>query len=348
MKNIIMNKAVFVFFSAIVFAFSAMPVSAKTVTLTYATWRPPTDVFADPWLNAMGRELEEKSGGQLKFKVHWAGALGKGPDQFSMVVNGVADMCDYAGPWGRGKFTLTDVANLPLAAKNGANVIRAMNTMSDKGLFEKQWGEVVILTFSATPPYDLFLKNVQPMSVEGLKGLKIRSPGGYVSKYLESLGMLPVSISPADAYMAWQTGVVDAWTNPPGALVKFKFDEIGTKAILDADLQVFGNAAMIINKQVFNSLSPQLRKLLVDTSRKYIFIYYDLGEKTDVEALATAKREGIDVYKMPEAEMTKIKAHAKPMWDRYISDLEAKGLPGKAVVAEFTRLLKALGENPPY
>jgi TRAP-type C4-dicarboxylate transport system substrate-binding protein len=348
MKHISLSTIVLVFFSSLIFTITATPITAKTITLTYATFRPPTDVFADPWLNAMGRELEEKSNHQLKFKVYWSGALGKGPDQFAMVVNGVADMCDYAGSWGKGKFTLSDVANLPLAAKNGANVIRAMNAMSDNGFFEKQWGEVVILTFSATPPYDMLLKSVQPMTVDGLKGLKIRSPGGYASKYLESLGMLPVSITPADAYMAWQTGVVDAWTNPPGALVKYKFNEIGTKAILDADLQVFGNAAMIINKQVYNSMSAELRRLLVDTARKYIFVYYDLGEKNDIEALAVAKNDGIDVYQMPEAEMARIKTSARPMWERYINDLEAKGLPGKAVVAEFSRLLKELGENPPY
>jgi TRAP-type C4-dicarboxylate transport system substrate-binding protein len=334
--------------TAIFLGLFATPAGAKPVTLTYATWRPPTDVFADPWLNAMGRELESKSNGQLKFKVQWSGALGQGPDQFMMVVNGVAEMCDYAGSWGRGKFTLTDVANLPLAAENGANIIKVMNIMNDKGFFEKQWGEVKVLTFSATPPYDLFLRNVQPMSMEGLKGLKVRSPGGYVSKYLEALGMLPVVVAPADSYMAWQTGVVDAWTNPPGALIKFKFDEIGTKAILDANLQVFGNAAVIINKEVYNSLAPDLQKLLMDTARKYIFIYYDLGEKTDVDALATAKKENIAVYQMPEPEMKKIKAAAKPMWDLFVSDLEAKGLPGKAVVAEFTRLLRELGENPPY
>jgi TRAP-type C4-dicarboxylate transport system substrate-binding protein len=348
MKKSIMSIGIGVMCAIFLICSAASPVSAKTVTLSYATWRPPTDVFADPWLNAMGRELEQKSNGQLKFKVHWAGALGKGPDQFSMVVNGVATMCDYAGPWGRGKFSLTDVANLPLAAKKGSNVIKAMNTMCDKGRFEKQWGEVKVLTFSATPPYDMFLKSTQPMDVEGLKGLKVRSPGGYVSKYLESLDMLPVRVSPADAYMSWQTGVVDAWTNPPGALIKFKFNEIGTKAILDADLQVFGNAAMIINKQVFNDLSPELQKLLVDTSRKYMFIYYDLGEKTDREAVALAKKENIAVYRMPEAEMAKIKSAAIPMWEKFISDMEAKGLPGKAVVSEFTSLLKELGENPPY
>ena len=333
---------------AVFVGLTAIPVHAKPVTLTYATWRPPTDVFAEPWLNAMGRELEAKSDGQLKFKVYWAGALGKGPDQFAMVVNGVADMCDYAGPWGRGKFTLSDVANLPLAAQKGSNVIKAMNILSDRGFFEKQWGEVKVLTFSATPPYALFLRDTQPMDMAGLKGLKVRSPGGYVSKYLESLGMLPVSISPADAYMSWQTGVVDAWTNPMGALIKFKFDEIGTKAIMDANLQVFGNAAVIINKQVFNGLTPELQKLLVDTARKYIFVYYDLGVENDMDALAKAKKENIPVYRMPDAEMAKIKAAAKPMWDMYIRDLEAKGLPAEALVKEFTKLLREMGETPPY
>ena len=308
----------------------------------------PRTFLQIPGSNAMGRELEEKSAGRLKFKVYWAGSLGMARDQFMMVKNGVVDMADFAGPWMPGKFTLSEIANLPMAAKSAHNVIKAMNVLNDKGYFAKQWGEVEVLTFSATPPYDIIFRKVQPMTMEGLAGLKIRTPGGYVSDYLKALRMIPVNISPGDAYLSWQTGVVDAWINPPGTLIKYKFHELHTKALLDANLQVFGNAAVIMNKKKYAELGTNLQKLVRDTVVKYTYVHAQIGHDIGDEALKTAQEVGIPNYTMPESEIAKIKTAGRLIWDKYVADMKAKNLPGKEVAAEFTRILRDLGENPPY
>jgi len=72
---------------------------AATYNLSFATFRPPTDAFAKPWLLPMAKELEEKTNGQVKMTIHWAEALGKGRDQFHMVKGGVADITDFPGVW---------------------------------------------------------------------------------------------------------------------------------------------------------------------------------------------------------------------------------------------------------
>jgi TRAP-type C4-dicarboxylate transport system substrate-binding protein len=322
--------------------------SAKPINISFATFRPPTDVFAKPWLIAMGKELEEKTNGRVKFTVHWASSLGKGRDQFYMVRDGVADMTDFPGAWIPGKFTLSEVGSLPLAAENSENVVKAMNMLRKKGYFDTQWGEVEVLGMLATSPYDLFFRKAKPMTLEDMAGLRCRTPGGYISEYLKALSMVPVKVLPSDAYMSWETGVVDAWVHPPTAMIKYKFIELPTRCLLDANLQILGNAAKIMNKKKMASLPPDIQQIVREVAAKYCEVYTRLGNSEDVKSLEKIKKAGIKVYKLPAPEMEKMKAAGLPIWEKYIAEMEAKGLPGKEIVTEYVKALRQLGENPPY
>ena len=196
---------------------------AATYNLTFATFRPPTDVFAEPWLVAMANELEKRSNGRVKMSIYWAEALGKGRDQFRMVKDGIADVTDFPGVWMPGKFTLSEVGSLPMAAEDPLNVIRAMSMVAEKGYFDKQWGEVKVMGWLATTNLNLLFRKHKPETLEEMAGLKARAAGGYISEFIKALGMVPVKVLPPDAYMSWQTGVVDVWVHPITAIIKYKF-----------------------------------------------------------------------------------------------------------------------------
>lgn len=321
---------------------------AATYNLTFATFRPPADAFAKPWLIPMAKELEERTNGQIKMTIHWAQALGKGRDQFNMVKGGVADITDFPGVWMPGKFTLSEVSSLPLAANEPLNVVKAMNIVAQKGYFDKQWSEVEVLGWHVTSPLVIMFRRIRPETVEDLAGLKARASGGYISDFIKALKMVPVQILPPDAYMAWQTGVVDAWVHPLAAMVKYKFIELPTRSILDSKLGVIGNAALIMNKKKLASMPPDLQNVVREVGAKYCDIYAGVGVAEDERTIPKLKAANIELFKFPPAEMQKMKAMALPIWEKYIADNEAKGLPAREVAAEFVKALRKLGEDPPY
>jgi TRAP-type C4-dicarboxylate transport system substrate-binding protein len=324
------------------------PCLAATYNLSFATFRPPTDAFAKPWLIPMAKELEERSDGQIKMTIHWAEALGKGRDQFSMVKGGVADITDFPGVWMPGKFTLSEVSSLPLAANKPLNVVKAMNILAKKGYFDKQWGEVEVLGWHVTSPLVIIFRKIRPEKVEDLAGLKTRGSGGYISDYLKALKMVPVQVLPPDAYMAWQTGVVDAWVHPLAAMVKYKFIELPTRSILDYKISVIGNAALIMNKKKFASMPSDIQDVVRKVGAKYCDIYAGVGVAEDERTIPKLKEAKIEIFKFPPAETAKMKAMALPIWEKYIADNEGKGLPGREVATEFVKALRQLGEDPPY
>lgn len=323
------------------------PPPAAPIELKFATFRPPADPQSEAWITPMLQEIEERTNGQVTFTVYWSEALGASRDQYTLVKDGVADMTDFAGAWVPGKFVLSDVGNLPLAAQDPANLIKAMETLQEEGYFDTQWDEVEWLAFNCTTAYKFLFREVKPTKYEGLAGLKARTPGGVMTDYLTEVGMVPVTVLPGEAYTAWQTGLVDVWVHPPGAVVKYKFNELPTKALLDVGLFCTVNAATIFNKAKFASLPSDVQETILEVVQEYALVYLQSGIETDNNALDVMAAAGIEVYMWSGTEVAKLTAAALPIWEKYISDLEDADLPGEELVSRFIEILESLGEEPP-
>jgi len=317
------------------------------IQLKFATFRPPTDPQSEVWITPMLQEIEEQTNGAVKFTVYWSEALGASKDQYTLVKDGVADMTDFSGAWVPGKFVLSDVGNLPFAAQDPANLLEAMGILQEEGYFDTQWDEVEFLYWNCTTPYKFLFREVKPMTFEELAGLKARAPGGLATECESQIGMVPVTVLPGDAYTAWQTGLVDVWVHPAGAVVKYKFNELPTKALLDVGFFTMVNAAVIFNKAKFASLPSDVQETIQEVVQEYALVYLQSGIDTDEDALDVMEAAGIEVYTWSEAEVAKLTAAALPIWEQYISDLEDAGLPGEELVSRFIEILEDLGEEPP-
>jgi len=52
-------------------------------------------------------------------------------------------------------------------------------------------------------------------------------------------------------------------------------------------------------------------------------------------------------YTLSAADMEKVGKVVAPLWEKWIAEKEAKGLPGKKIVKDFYNILKGMGvENP--
>ena len=56
----------------------------------------------------------------------------------------------------------------------------------------------------------------------------------------------------------------------------------------------------------------------------------------------------MEAYTFSDAEMAKLKEVVAPAWDKFVTDMEEKGLPGKAIMKDFITKMRELGEDPPY
>jgi TRAP-type transport system periplasmic protein len=321
---------------------------AKQIELKFATLRGPTDPNALRWQIPLMQEIEKQTGGKVKITPFWSEALGKASEQFNLVKSGVADMTDFPGSYTPGKFLVGEIGNLPFAAKDPANIRKAMAKLLDKGYFKASWGEVEVLGWNNTTFYEILFRKDKPLTFEALAGKKIRTPGGYMTEFLKAINAVPVNIPIADAYQSWERGMVEGWMHPMGAFYNFKLSDFSNKSLLKLDPMIMANACLIINKEKWASLDKDTQRIIRKIASDYEDVYAKANEYADGLALKVMNEKGVEVYTLPAPEMDKLKKAASSVWKKYIADVDRTGADGKAIVAEYIAILKGFGEDPIY
>jgi len=300
------------------------------------------------WEIPYAKAIEEATGGRVKIEFYWAEALGKAKEGHDIIKNNLGQMTRFPSTYLAGRFPLLEVGNLPWAVEDSYNLVRAYDALIDNGYFAKEWNEVELLGIAPITGYDFLLREHKPMTFEELAGLKVRSPGGYYSAYLEAIGTIPIKVLTGEAFTAYERGLVDAYNHTPGALWMFKLHEAKTRACLQLGYARYSSSAIIINKEVWASFSPDLQKIMRETAKEWGYKFVDTYLAMDAPVYDDYRKLGIEVYSLPEADMDKLKARGFQVWDKFIKENEAKGHPARQIVQEFTNELRRLGENPPW
>jgi len=96
---------------------------------------------------------------------------------------------------------------------------------------------------------------------------------------------------------------------------------------------------VIMNKKRWNSLSPDMQKVLTDYSTIGMknTITFALEEKA--KGIENAKRTG-EMIELSPQERARWVATAKPVWEAWVKQVEAKGLPGRKVLDRTLELVK--------
>lgn len=150
-------------------------------------------------------------------------------------------------------------------------------------------------------------------SVADLKGLQIRVPTNQIqTKGFEVLGATPVGMSLGDVYTALQQGTIDGGENPLSTLYGRKHHEVAKYLILDGHVYNFTN--WIMSAQLFNSLTPEQQKLLVETGREAGVYNNELQAQSDAKYLELMEKEGVTVYTPNAEEMKGFKEAAQAFY----------------------------------
>jgi len=143
----------------------------------------------------------------------------------------------------------------------------------------------------------------KPLQGASLAGFKMRTTPIY-DPVLKGLGASTLTVPPTELLTALESGIVDgfAW---PGVAVTGPGYARAIKYKVSPSWWV-GIDIALMNAKAFDSLAPDMQKLLVDTMievEKEVPAYYDAKEKAEDEAMA---KLGIQNVAMSAADMKKI------------------------------------------
>lgn len=332
-----MKCKILVFFVAATFlflgtaAFVQSP-RAETINLKFSSPWPPNHpqhtMVIEPW----AKKITELSGGRVTINLFPGQALGKAADQYEMASKGICDIALSIPAYTPGRFQLASVFLLPFMVTTAEATSVAYWKTYEK-YFVDEYKDVKVLWHYVHAPGQIFTRKKPIKTLADLKGMKIRATNPYIQQSLKILDASPVSIPVPEVYNSLERGVVDGTAMPFEGLYVFKQHEVVDYGVI-CDLYTM-NFAVVMNKKRWNALPADVQKIFDDNiglgmSRKSGIVY----DKTEAALKAKVLEYGVKVNDLPPADLAKWKNEGKKISEGWAKEMEAKGLPGNAVLRE--------------
>jgi TRAP-type C4-dicarboxylate transport system substrate-binding protein len=332
--------AVVIFITGLLFSTGVQPVAAKTIELKFAHPYPPMHPQHKDVLVPWAKKIEEGTGGKVKIKFLPGGALGKPGQAYDVVAKGIADIgwdiCDYSP----GRFLLTTVIELPFMVDTAEKAgVALWKTYEQFPEFQKEYEDVKLLALAPHAP-GIFATTKKPLKTLGsLKGLKIKTASSFTTDALQLFNAVPVVQPVTETYTSLERGVVDGVTMPYDGIVIFKLNEL-LKYYTPANFysMVFWVA---MNKNRYESLPDDVRTVIDENSGLVLSqIHSRSFDQTYASMKQVCIKTGMQEVPFPDEEIQKLVTITEPLKAKWVKEMDAKGLPGKAVLETITGFLK--------
>jgi TRAP-type transport system periplasmic protein len=276
------------------------------------------------------KNLEKATNGRIKVNIHFGGTLTPPTQTFDSTVKGIADIGSASTGMTPGRFPLLEVMDLPWGtryAQTAAVLARDLVNHFRPKEFEK----VKVVELDGNAPM-LIHTNKPVRSLEDLKGMKLRVPGGLSINIVKALGAIPLVIPAGETYDALKKGVVDGIVAGNSALDLFKFGEVTKYTTLNYRTGIGGSGYTVMNLDKWNSLSEEDKKIFDRWSADYIDKLAKLFDRMDADARTLCEQKGHQFIQLSESEEDRWAAKIAPLYDDYVKDKSAKGIPAAEVI----------------
>jgi len=316
----------------------------ETITLRLSSFVPAKHFMntrvLEPWIKA----VENRSEGKLKIKIFPGSTLGKPQAQYDMAARGVADITWGLLGYTPGRFPLATVMELPFISPSAEIGSRMVQRLYDKGFLKSEFKDVKLLALGMPPSMDLHVIRRPVKTLDDLKGMKIRTPSAMMGKIIKIWGGVPVPLPAPEIYLSLERGVIDGVFLDPLTLVGVRASEVTkyhTRVGVSAPVFFFA-----MNQKTWDRLPPDVRKVIDEFSGEYwgADINGVIADKASSGVLKKLEQAGHTVYSLPPKELKRWQDTAAPVFDEWLKSMEAKGLPGKAVLQEVLRLKTQLSQ----
>jgi TRAP-type transport system periplasmic protein len=330
--------------ATIVFGAGAAGAASDVVILKVAHFLPsssnPHQFLILPWCDKINKE----SNGRLKCQIYPSMQLGGTPAQlFDQARDGVADIIWTVPTYQAGRFTKSEVFELPFMVKSSEKGSQALWDYVHKNSMDEFKGTKLIFTHLHDGA-QLHFGSKSVKTLEDFKGLKIRVPTRLSSKTIAALGAVSVQMPAPAVPESIAKSVVDGACIPWEVTTSLKLQEIckTTTETVPSHPKLSNTIfAFAMNPAKYNSLSPELKKVIDNNSglavSKWAGKIVD-GWTAIARKIAVDRHNTINI--LTDAEYSRWVKATEAVDDAWVKEVDAKGGNGKALYNDAKALLK--------
>jgi TRAP-type transport system periplasmic protein len=319
-----------------VFGLSA-GVSAGPVNLTYSCFFPPSHVqsiLAEQWC----REVEKRTNGAVKIDFFPGQTLTKANQCYDGTVEGLSDIGLSVFAYTPGRFPVISAVDLPLGYTSGTAATKVINEVYNQ-FKPQELSDTKVMYLHSHGPGLVFSKNKPILSMQDMGGLKFRSHGTS-AEVVKALGGTPVAKPMPETYEMLQKGVVDGSVYPLESNKGWKLGEVVRFCTANFSSAYTSSFFVVMNKNKWQSLPPDVQKIIEGINAEWVIKHGEAWDNSDMVGLRYFLEQGGQINGQDAKESARWKEAVAPIIDKYIKDLNEKGLKGREIIDFITASLK--------
>lgn len=303
--------------------------ASNPVLIRYGTDLPPhmPPVVGQHW---WAEEVTKRTQGRVKVEMYPASSLSTQAAALQNVLSGVCDMYMLSTGVHYKAFPLSSITVLPgvgfaddTVESNMAHMQTFMELLKRYPPFAAEYKDFGAVVFYVIYSQTYLISKGKPIRVPSdLKGLKVGC-GGIRVELVTKLEAAPVMDIPPTAYEKLQTGVTQATFVAASAALDFKLYEVANY-ILDVPFGGGGHP-IVINKDTWNKISAEDRKLMVELGVEAARISHKAIAELNRKAWKEMEARGMKVAATKE-ERRQWEERFKELWEEWIAKNEARGI----------------------
>jgi TRAP-type C4-dicarboxylate transport system substrate-binding protein len=323
--------------AAIVMTLSANSAVAQTV-LTYGEPGPNRGAraAATKWF---AQEVEKRSGGDLKIKIMWGGALFKANASRQSIAAGVVDIGTIIADYFPKEMVSYSLTNLPFANLDPwvglkANFEHMKSSEVSRNLAEQN---LVFVTSYMLSNVVMLCTGEAVRTIDDIKGKKIRGVGTF-GKIFGDLGANLVSMNIYKAYQGLDNGLLDCSQGYMDASLALKHHEVAD-SLTKLNWGIYTGLGIFINQDALKRLNPSQKRVLDEVGADFVDYLGKnvLGSDNEAEQRF---RQGIDGRKLEiinfsPADSLKLYSASQSHITKWENEAIKSGLDGKAMVQNY-------------
>ena len=273
---------------------------ADAINLRLAVNNGPNTTKGKQELEITNR-IKEKSGGKLNVEIFWEGALGGERAAMEAALNKSAEM----GLSSSSNFSALvkdwTAIDLPFLVTGYDGLASFLNSDALKELESAAESKgFKIVGYIPEGFRHIFTTKKEIKTPADLKGVKLRTTFSPIeAAYITAFGGNPTPVDWAETYLALKQGTVEGYTVAYSSVVQFKMNDAVKYVAEVGVVPIISIVAM--NLEVYNGLSPDLQKAIIEAGKEATAVNLKLDQESDGEFKSILTKEGVKVF-TPTAE----------------------------------------------
>jgi TRAP-type C4-dicarboxylate transport system substrate-binding protein len=315
--------------------------ATEKVTWNWSLYGPPRAVTV--CMEHLAKVAKEKSGGNFTINLRYNEQLGDAKDMLDGLKVEAFHAAFVAYSYAPAKTPLQGVMDMPFLPIGDLVVLEKVQDAFEawKPVADElaRWNAMHFMTI-LLPQYEFMGAGKPPVNLEDWRGMRVRALGG-LGDAMTLLGAVPTSVSAPEVYTALERGTFQAASFPfTYSFTAYKLHEVSRWYTHGMQLGIVHNS-LNFNIKAWNALPAEYKKILEDARPEAYKLQREAYAAADEKSFPLFEKRKLEVVKIsPEMREKLISVAGKPVWDKWVAETEAKGLPGKEALDLVLSLIK--------